>query len=350
MPENKPGSLSSNSSRSTDTPENVESNKNKYDESEVTEEGVLEMNLHGDQEGNPESPGSFAIETSQSNSIMSPGIEINHRNSNGSLKTVESTESGTSSTRGQTKRIALNAVANAAENARKWGLNAIQRTREQAKSLSDHGDAAPDLSQPMGRGKPLPPPGTPLPPPDRKTKTAPIPVPKRKPLPPPDFIRERSEIKTRGSGSSTARSHHLPPVLPPPYLSEDQSEASTRRSTSSTTTSRHLHPPVLPKRCSHQEPVGVDDGVFVVAAPDSEPASPMDESKKACLAPWVDEEEDENDKPRKPTPPCLPRRQISTAGGQREGDNGIPSEMAPQEEHARANSTIVDDDSGSIHQ
>lgn len=350
MPKNKPGSLSSNSSRGTDTPENTESDKNKDDESEVTEEGGLELNLHRDQEGNPESPGGFANETSQSNSIKSPGTDINHRNSNGSMKTVESTESGTSSTRGQTKRITLNAVANAAENARKWGLNAIQRTREQAKSLSDHGDAAPDLSQPMGRGKPLPPPGTPLPPPDRKTKTAPIPVPKRKPLPPPDLSRERSEIKTRGSTSSTATSHHLPSVLPPPDLSQEQSEVKTRSSTSSAATSHQLPPPVLPKRRSRQEPVGVDDGIFVVAAPDSEPASPMDDPKKAYLPPWVDEEEDEDDKPRKPTPPCLPRRQVNTAGGPEEGDKGIPSGMAPQEKHARANSVIVDDDSGNIHQ
>lgn len=211
----------------------------------------------------------------------------NHRNSNISMMTTGSTDSGSS--RSSTKKsAALNAVANAAENARKWGLNALQRTRESAKSISEP-ELPPDLSQPMGRGQPLPPIGTPLPKPERSTKTAPMPVPKRKPLPPPD-------------------------------MSQDQLDKEARAKLYAQASERHLPPPVIPKRRPVPQNNAQDDendGIFIVPAPYSEPPSPT-ESRKEYMSPSV-EEEVENEYAQeqmlsKPPPPPLPRRRRDSDG------------------------------------
>lgn len=77
------------------------------------------------------------------------------------------------------KRNTLAAVTNAAAQARQWGWNAIQRQRE---AMRNNEKSVPvDLSQPMGRGQPLPPPGTPLPmPTNGGTKIGPVPTSKRR--------------------------------------------------------------------------------------------------------------------------------------------------------------------------
>lgn len=305
VPRGKSGNLSPASSRDTDTGECVES--------EVAWDEGSELNLRADQDRFPESPGSLAGR-SRSNSRKSPRLGPTHRSSDASLDTIESTESESSSGKGMlARRTTLSAVANAAENARKWGLNALQRSRDQAKSSSlEHGSEARDLSQPMGRGRPLPPPGTPLPPPDRKTKTAPIPVPKRKPLPPPDITQHQTKAKHRGSTSPNA-SHQPPP---------------------------------LPKRHVHEKPARVEDGIFVVAAPVSEPVSepvsPIKDPNEAYLPPWVDDEEDEDNKPQKPVPPPLPWRRATTSGSPEE-------DATAQEKHANVNGMPVTDDSENIH-
>ncbi|PHH64081.1 hypothetical protein CDD81_5074 [Ophiocordyceps australis] len=86
------------------------------------------------------------------------------------------TEPGT----GEQKRNTLAAVTNAAAQARQWGWNALQRQKD-ARRNGDKSHQV-DLSQPMGRGQPLPPPGVPLPGPSNgKTKIGPIAMPKRKP-------------------------------------------------------------------------------------------------------------------------------------------------------------------------
>jgi hypothetical protein len=77
------------------------------------------------------------------------------------------------------KRNTLTAVTNAAAQARQWGWNAIQRQREAMRNNEKH--ISVDLSQPMGRGQPLPPPGTPLPmPTNGGTKIGPVPASKRR--------------------------------------------------------------------------------------------------------------------------------------------------------------------------
>jgi len=149
------------------------------------------------------------------------------------------------------KKTALAAASNAVASAKQWGLNALQRHAKGAlmkDNQSTEGESSLDLNQPMGRGRPLPPPGTPLPMPDKKSKTAPIPAPKRKPVPPPDL---------------------------PPAEVEHQPE---RR--------RPVPPPQLPARRQMQGQQPFPDNVLVVAAPvDSEPTTPLSESHSPVYIP-----------------------------------------------------------------
>ncbi|KAH7175936.1 hypothetical protein EDB81DRAFT_29289 [Dactylonectria macrodidyma] len=79
------------------------------------------------------------------------------------------------------KRNTLAAVTNAAAQARQWGWNAIQRQKDARRQAEQANHV--DLSQPMGRGQPLPPPGTPLPRPTNGTTriSAPVPISAKKP-------------------------------------------------------------------------------------------------------------------------------------------------------------------------
>ncbi|KAM7220027.1 testis-expressed sequence 2 protein [Rhypophila decipiens] len=158
------------------------------------------------------------------------------------------------------KRTALAAVANAAASAKRWGLGALQRSSDGSGSPAQS-EPQLDLKQPMGRGRPLPPPGTPLPMPDRKTKTAPIAVPRRKPAAPPPLPGQSSEIEE----------HHKAERRPVP-------------------------PPPLPKRRHFQSESqeGAGDDMLVVAAPaESEPTTPLSVSHSpSYVQPWVEDVED----------------------------------------------------------
>ena len=192
----------------------------------------------------------------------------NSRSIFGRRDTTSSVSSAISSqnTNDSQKRTALNVVANAAASAKRWGINAFQRrANDETAASHDHGSenaSSLDLSQPMGRGHPLPPPGTPLPMPERKTPTAPIPVPKRKPIPPP-------AIEHHSEHAKQANERH--PVPPPP----------------------------LPKRRHNQEEQdGNENNMLVVAAPaDSEPTTPLSASHNpSYTAPWVEDVEDQADR------------------------------------------------------
>ncbi|TVY75614.1 putative PH domain-containing protein [Lachnellula suecica] len=226
------------------------------------------------------------------------------------------------------KRISLAAVAGAAAvTAKKWGWN-IQRQGDQKGESSTESPEKPVRPLVMGRGQPLPPPGTPLPPPDKKTKTAPIPVPKRKAIPPPNLPERHND----GNESNGGSRHSLPP-------------------------------PPLPKRRSRDETKGVhetgDDGLLVVEAPanDSEPTTPLTEEPPAYMPPWVEDTEEIGEEKARPqplaidakTPPRLPRRRQPNrvlSGSPEEDGHQLPSWMAAQEEEARAKSSFVDDDAG----
>ncbi|GAB1311963.1 hypothetical protein MFIFM68171_02173 [Madurella fahalii] len=163
------------------------------------------------------------------------------------------------------KRTALAAVTNAAASAKRWGLNAFQR-RANDGAAANHGQPSSgasslDLTQPMGRGQPLPPPGMPLPMPDKKAATAPIQVLKRKPIPPPSTERHNGPTNQKTD-------HH--PVPPPP----------------------------VPKRRQYQrEQVGDNDNMLVVAAPaDSEPTTPLSATHSpSYVQPWVEDIENSDE-------------------------------------------------------
>ncbi|KAI0020626.1 hypothetical protein F4780DRAFT_356767 [Xylariomycetidae sp. FL0641] len=155
----------------------------------------------------------------------------------------------------ETKRNhTLAAVSNAAATAKRWGWNALQRQGDKnnnnGRKLSD---TTVDLSQPMGRGQPLPPPGTPLPGPGQKA------VPPRKPL------------------------------APPPPVARQGSDHSTN-------SERRVPPPPLPRRrriSQIHEGENPEEKDLVVEAPlESEPSSPSPTSSPAYVQPWIEDVED----------------------------------------------------------
>ncbi|KAI1137462.1 hypothetical protein F5Y05DRAFT_387300, partial [Hypoxylon sp. FL0543] len=174
------------------------------------------------------------------------------------------------------KRNTLAAVSNAAATAKRWGLNAIQRQTDRngvnGRNLSD---SPVDLNQPMGRGQPLPPPGTPLPGPGKKA--VPMAVPKRKPVAPPPSLPRQS------TGNLHEKVERRPVPLPP--------LPSRRRRVS------QIH------TAGNSSEGGSEDNVLVVEAPlvDSEPNSPAlqtehevdyEESTPAYVQPWVEDAEE----------------------------------------------------------
>ncbi|KAI2468147.1 hypothetical protein F4781DRAFT_399542 [Annulohypoxylon bovei var. microspora] len=177
------------------------------------------------------------------------------------------------------KRNTLAAVSNAAATAKRWGLNAIQRqTDRNGANGRRPSDPPVDLNQPMGRGQPLPPPGTPLPGPGKKA--APISMPKRKPIAPPPSIARQST----GNLSDTKLERR--PVPPPPLPSR-------RRRVSQI----HISGP----------DGSIEDNVLIVEAPDadSEPNSPSvrivegedengdeNDDSPAYMRPWVEDAEE----------------------------------------------------------
>ncbi|UQC89195.1 uncharacterized protein CLUP02_14723 [Colletotrichum lupini] len=170
----------------------------------------------------------------------------------------------TASTNGEGKRTTLAAVANAAVTARQWGWNAIQKHKDAKNGASTEQNPPLDLNQPMGRGQPLPPPGTPLPPPVRGSKVTTIPVPKRKPIAPPN-LPERPHSAATSEAKSERR-----PVPPPPLPSR-----------------RHLD--------TRKNADGGGESLLVVEAPlDSEPSTPMEESMPppAYVQPWAEDVSD----------------------------------------------------------
>ncbi|KAK8102897.1 hypothetical protein PG984_016043 [Apiospora sp. TS-2023a] len=177
------------------------------------------------------------------------------------------------------KSATLAAVSNAAATAKRWGWNALQSRNGQGpdgRKLSD--PPAVDLNQPMGRGQPLPPPGTPLPGPERRSSK--VAVPKRSPV--------------------------QPPTLPSRQSTTSVDQAKTVR--------RPVPVPPLPRRRRVSEAYlddegGTDENVLVVEVPtDSQPSSPLmplherfdehgDDAPISAVGPkhaWVEDAADED--------------------------------------------------------
>jgi hypothetical protein len=148
------------------------------------------------------------------------------------------------------RKQALASVNAAAAAAQKWGWGVLARNKQReaqaaaAKAAEEASNGASSVREPMGRGRPLPPPGIPLPPPERP-KTGSFLASKRKPVPPP-MLPKRPETE----GSSTPAKSSPKPPLP---------ERRKRQS------SMHHHHP------------DDENEVLVVEAPiESAPSSPVD--------------------------------------------------------------------------
>jgi hypothetical protein len=160
----------------------------------------------------------------------------------------------------ENKNKTLAVMSNAAATAKRWGWNAIQRQAERNINGRKLSDPPVDLNQPMGRGQPLPPPGTPLPRP--KQKATPMAVPKRKPLVP------APQLTSKSSGD----------------LSEQKAER------------RSVPPPPLPRRRRvsgiHATDIPEENLLVVEAPADSEPNSPSIEETTNYREPWVEDTEE----------------------------------------------------------
>ena len=147
------------------------------------------------------------------------------------------------------KRQTVIAFGAATAAAKKWGWGVISKNMEQKTPRAPDPDRAGTPKHPIGRGRPLPPPGQPLPFPDGpSTKTAPVTTPRRKPV-------TRIDL---------------------PQVRQDENRI------------RSIPPPSLPHRKRHgsahidQESEG---GLLVVEAPpESEPSSPYDEVRHECFS------------------------------------------------------------------
>jgi hypothetical protein len=228
-------------------------------------------------------------------------------------------------TKKQTLNQSLNSATNAARN---WlaakqnqgpGSNAARRKNSTAdqtihtagvqakdgETATDTSNQAPAMSRshtgPIGRGQPLPPPGTPLPPPARpdKRQTWGVPIPsastfanltKRKAIPTTPTAPEHSSTPQR-PGSSTSSSN-TSITQAQGSGSVDESSASMPRRKSSAASAKE-QPPVLPKRRQRQVSVNKqgrhemegegEAEVFVIKAPvaeESAPPSPNVESAR----------------------------------------------------------------------
>ncbi|KAJ4132761.1 hypothetical protein NW754_015575 [Fusarium falciforme] len=169
------------------------------------------------------------------------------------------------------KQTTLAAVSNAAMQAKQWGWNAYQRHKEARRQAEQANHL--DLSQPMGRGQPLPPLEHPLPKPTNgMTRIGPpVNVPARKPVP------------SHGSAESldTHHEHHHE------HHHENHHEHHHEH--------HNEHRPALPptlhqrgrRRQSHAPEPDIGQNMLVVAAPDdSQPTTPSAEDH-SNRQPWA---------------------------------------------------------------
>jgi hypothetical protein len=153
----------------------------------------------------PSAPDSTAAkDTGSSPDTASANEEPNRSRA---IETVK--RSSSSSTSVGEKRI--NTIGSAAAAAKKWGWNVLARSGPGRVDASGR-PGAPD--HPIGRGRPLPPPGVPLPPPQRSPFKSAITIPKRKPLPPPLVPGNPKEEPARVVTPELPKRKNLPPRRP----------------------------------------------------------------------------------------------------------------------------------------
>lgn len=154
------------------------------------------------------------------------------------------------------RKQAIASISAAGAAAQRWSWGVLARNKQRESQAAAEGGTSeagsestiPSTREPMGRGRPLPPPGTPLPPPEKPIKSNTFSLPKRKAVPPP-LLPRRPDGHGQGE-PSPARSSPRPPALP-----------NRRR-----------------RQSSMMQDDEADSEVLVVAAPtESAPASPVAE-------------------------------------------------------------------------
>jgi len=163
---------------------------------------------------------------------------------------ANTTQNGTHLGAHPERKQSMAAIGAATAAAKKWGWGVLARNTDQKNQLADKADRVGTPKNPIGRGRPLPPPGQPLPFPDgQRSKTIPAPATRRKPVPPPALPARHQN----GQGQQDGVKVRTPPPLP------------NRRRQSSTP----------------MEKVSADEGLLVVEAPpESEPSSPKSEKEE----------------------------------------------------------------------
>ena len=148
------------------------------------------------------------------------------------------------------KRQSILALGAATAAAKKWGWGVLSKNVEQKDRQAPDPDRAGTPKHPIGRGRPLPPPGQPLPfHVVSRTKTTPATTPKRKPVP-------QTGLPQRRQGEAEIR------TIPPPPLPTRKRQGSA-----------HI---------DHE-----DEGrllVVVEAPPESEPSSPNDDKRDEYIS------------------------------------------------------------------
>lgn len=226
------------------------------------------------------------------------------------LPTEASTRSLHPSSQGKKTMLASTAAATAA--ARQWSWNAMNRRGSPSLPVSN---------EPLGRGQPLPPPGTPLPGPPKSLWASsglgslPGLGVKRKPLPPqrhgvpPELPARRPQSRDEQHSTNTALSPEPPPLPTRP----------TNRQTKEYATSTTGNGAILGEDESYsiERPDEAGDMMVIAAPSDSTPTSP-----------WL-EKPDEMEAPSISSSSALPNQ---------EPEDDVPSEQTPEHDDEEAGS------------
>ena len=185
-----------------------------------------------------DSPGQVSLPSTLT-STSSRSLPLGFNNDTQHPKALQGDTRSTGNSEKRQSVVALGAATAAAKN---WGWSMLSRNSNQKQLYGANQDSTGNLSQPIGRGRPLPPPGQPLPFPEgTRSKITGVIPPKRKPLASPVMpSRKQDEVKARME-------------TPPPL-------------------------PVRKRQKSRSLSNAGDEGLLIVEAPyDFEPSSPMEE-------------------------------------------------------------------------
>jgi len=210
------------------------------------------------------------------------------------------------------KRQSMATLGAATAAAKNWGWGVISRNANQKNPHSLNQDRAGTPSKPMGRGRPLPPPGQPLPFPEgARTKLNNASHPKRKPVAPPALPqRKHEDVNT---------------TLPP--LPARKRQALTPFETS-----------------------GNESLLVVEAPPDSAPSSPKDDTREEFITSRVARPKDESTAslpnvseaiPREEEPPIPERRDIGQLQSPHGDDERAPGDRNPRPEKAEKSKDLM---------